>query len=206
MQKSWRDDADKLTFIVCTTLPEIPHDQSEIQTIETEIQPGREDAPECMIGDVNLFLSAEDEDDEYENEPVGGEEKHQAVVGELEIMIASPSHRGKRLGRDILLAFLWYIVSSLPLILDEYHTRHGAGKAESRLKYFRVKIDSGNERSIKLFESVGFQRLSGTPNYFGELELRWGMEMAHEALSDIEKRVGWDGRPVAMKYGMGWVE
>lgn len=30
-----------------------------------------------------------------------------------------------------------------------------------------------NVGSIRLFESVGFQRISETANYFGEIEMRW---------------------------------
>lgn len=30
-----------------------------------------------------------------------------------------------------------------------------------------------NVGSIRLFESVGFQRVSETANYFGEIEMRW---------------------------------
>jgi hypothetical protein len=54
MQQSWRLDHDKLTFIAC-----IPSaDEAE------KVVSGREDAPNRMIGDVNLFLSPADEDPE----------------------------------------------------------------------------------------------------------------------------------------------
>jgi RimJ/RimL family protein N-acetyltransferase len=41
------------------------------------------------------------------------------------------------------------------------------------LAYVRVKINQRNQRSIALFESVGFKMVGDGPNYFGEVELRW---------------------------------
>lgn len=54
MQQSWRNDHDKLTFIACLPLSE------EVK----EVVAGEHDAPQKMIGDVNLFLSRADEDEE----------------------------------------------------------------------------------------------------------------------------------------------
>ena len=54
MQQSWRNDHDKLTFIAC--LP-VPGDDKEVLA-------GAHDSPDRMIGDVNLFLSGADEDQE----------------------------------------------------------------------------------------------------------------------------------------------
>ncbi|XP_074410953.1 alpha/beta-tubulin-N-acetyltransferase 9 isoform X2 [Zonotrichia albicollis] len=55
MQRSWRDDADKCTFIV----------------LDSELWPGQEEE-NCMVGDVNLFLTNTED----------------PTVGEIEIMIA----------------------------------------------------------------------------------------------------------------------
>lgn len=54
MQQSWRNDHDKLTFIAC--LP--------ISGSAEEVVAGEHDKTERMIGDVNLFLSPADEDEE----------------------------------------------------------------------------------------------------------------------------------------------
>lgn len=54
MQQSWRNDHDKLTFIAC--LP--------ITDNVKEVVGGGHDGPERMVGDVNLFLSRADEDEE----------------------------------------------------------------------------------------------------------------------------------------------
>jgi hypothetical protein len=163
MQRSWRDDADKLTFIICT---------APTEALE-KLEPGKQDSPESMIGDINLFLNVDDED---ENQAEGNnaviQQDMQGLVGEVEIMIAQKTFQGKGLGKTTLLIFLWYIISSLDDIMKEYHVSHSGGRARSYLKYLRVKIDHENIRSLRLFESAGFKKTSSTPNYFGELELR----------------------------------
>jgi hypothetical protein len=54
MQQSWRNDHDKLTFIAALPL----------QVNDKQVIAGIHDSPDRMIGDVNLFLSKADEDDE----------------------------------------------------------------------------------------------------------------------------------------------
>ncbi|KAJ4370773.1 hypothetical protein N0V83_005295 [Neocucurbitaria cava] len=205
MQRSWRSDADKLTFIVCTA----PQDHVNVGSIAPE----KLDAPEHMIGDVNLFLyedEDEDEDEEAVEQAAGhghvtkvGEAKPKALIGELEIMIARPEQRGKGLARETLIAFLWYISTYPASILAEYdsdtttNTRveveaaGGDRGARTWLKYLRVKIDKDNVRSIRLFEGVGFTRTSGEANYFGEVELR--SSVVEGRFVDVEKRVGMEG-------------
>ena len=58
MQHSWRVDNDKLTFIVCTHPDMLT--SLYAQTLRRGISPGYQDAPDRMIGDVNLFLSCKD--------------------------------------------------------------------------------------------------------------------------------------------------
>ena len=157
MQQSWRLDCDKLTFIVCHA-PSTPQPDY--------IKPEVDDAPDSMIGDVNLFLY-DDEDEEVEH----GETGTRPVIGELEIMIASKPSRGKGLARETLLAFMSYIPIHLPAILEEY--RAGSDERSERfLKYLRVKIDQHNEKSLGLFGKSGFEKVSEKPNYFGEVEMR----------------------------------
>jgi RimJ/RimL family protein N-acetyltransferase len=168
MQRSWRNDGDKLTFIAC-----LPITISEGRNKEGNgnvVQGGIDDADEKMIGDVNLFLSEDDEDDD------------EKVIGELEIMIASPSARGKGLGKATLLTFLWYITTNIFSILSEYTT-----SKNTTLKYLRVKISASNEISIKLFERVGFTKTSPTPNYFGEVELRLSISDVVSLFKDIQE-------------------
>ncbi|KAK6585850.1 hypothetical protein PZA11_000907 [Diplocarpon coronariae] len=148
MQRSWRTDHDKLTFIACMPLP------SPMSVLE----PGTSDSPAHMLGDVNLFLTPSDEDDE-------------GVVGELELMIAPTSQRRKGYGRATVLAFMQYITSSLTSILSEYGEGQTPKIDKPRLLQLKVKIGSKNVKSIRLFESIGFLKVGEGPNYFGELEL-----------------------------------
>ncbi|KAI6710033.1 hypothetical protein JHW43_007414 [Diplocarpon mali] len=122
------------------------------------LEPGTSDSPAHMLGDVNLFLTPSDEDDE-------------GVVGELELMIAPTSQRRKGYGRATVLAFMQYITSSLTSILSEYGEGQTPKIDKPRLLQLKVKIGSKNVKSIRLFESIGFLKVGEGPNYFGELEL-----------------------------------
>ncbi|KAF8862862.1 hypothetical protein BDZ45DRAFT_584878, partial [Acephala macrosclerotiorum] len=144
MQASWRADHDKLTFIAC--MPSSPE----------LVKAGEIDAPDRMIGDVNLFLSPADEDEE-------------GCIGELELMIAPKGVRKQGYGRATILTFLHYIQIHLDELLTEYKSKQGLDKV--KLLQLKVKISSKNENSIKLFESLGFIKVEESPNYFGEFEL-----------------------------------
>ena len=148
MQRSWRQDSDKLTFISCLAPP----------TSDARIIARQQDASDRMLGDVNLFLTRLEAEDK------------EGVIGEIELMIASKESQGKGCGRASLMAFMKYIASHEEEILAEYMGERGP--AERRLRYLRVKIGQGNVRSIGLFKSIGFVVLSEEPNYFGEVELR----------------------------------
>lgn len=164
MQRSWRQDRDKLTFIAC-----LPSSGTE----EGELDAGC-DAPGRMVGDVNLFIV--DDDDEEEDT------KGEKCIGEVEIMIARKSLQGQGYGRAVLMAFLWYISTNLGGILHEY----AGDERRSMLQVLRVKIDAENSRSIRLFESVGFAKRAETPNYFGEIELRCGISHQDERTKPID--------------------
>ncbi|MCJ1389751.1 hypothetical protein MMC18_002608 [Xylographa bjoerkii] len=153
MQLSWRQDPDKLTFIVC--LP---------STSSNSITAGREDGPASMLGDVNLFLMTSDTQD--------------SVIGEIELMIAVKSQQGHGYGRASLLAFLTYVAEHEDGLLEEFE-KERMMEGGLKLRELRVKIGEKNGRSIGLFESVGFMRVEGRDgeeggNYFGEIELRMG--------------------------------
>jgi GNAT superfamily N-acetyltransferase len=172
MQRSWREDGDKLTFIACLA-PKVPPNNGTIVA-------GQEDSDEAMIGDVNLFISEAD-DDEGEVEsgtehiPERDPKKRSGevtLVGEVEIMIARKEVQGRGYGKAVLLTFLWYIFSCLCTRSDK---DTGVGTEDtwrSRMKTLRVKIGYENTRSINLFQSVGFAMTSEKPNYFGELEMQ----------------------------------
>jgi RimJ/RimL family protein N-acetyltransferase len=196
MQSAWRWEADKLTFIIC--LPPSPSDTTHTEleaslnvVAKTEqITPGKEDAPDRMIGDINLFVSALDDEDDYDfadGQLLPEGKSIHPIVGEINLMIAHKDYRGRGLARSALEAFLDYIRASLPSILREYSlpsenfdSDDETGNTsllhnkfhEMRFKYLRVKIDKDNVRSIRLFERSGFKKMGGGPNYFGEVEMR----------------------------------
>ena len=156
MQRSWRTDKDKLTFISCHCNP--PSNEAEDlhqQTQEEEIN--------SMIGDVNLFVLTNEE-----------ESGDVSLVGELEIMIGLKSNTRRGLGRAALLVFMAYVSRHEEEILAEYFSVPREVAETGRFDYYRVKIGETNMRSICLFESLGFKKTEDFPSFFGEFELRHG--------------------------------
>lgn len=164
MQRSWRQDADKLTFIVCRPLA-----SSEGESIQLSSE---SDSSQNMVGDINLFLRIDD-----------GEEGDAPpeIVGEIELMIAEKANQGQGFGKAALLTFLRYIVERQAVIIEEFVNADVQTETVDRLRAARarlgfaclsVKIGQANSRSLALFESLGFRKVSAEPNYFGEFELR----------------------------------
>uniref|UniRef100_A0A1Q3FGR7 Putative phosphoglucosamine acetyltransferase n=1 Tax=Culex tarsalis TaxID=7177 RepID=A0A1Q3FGR7_CULTA len=87
MQKSWREDDDKCTFLIL--------DKALYEQTGDEIA--------ALIGDTNIFLlSPDDEDDDLK-------------TGEIEIMIAEQPARGKRYGWESTLIMLAFGVKKLDI-------------------------------------------------------------------------------------------
>nr|CEG05613.1 unnamed protein product [Fusarium clavum]CEG05984.1 unnamed protein product [Fusarium clavum] len=108
-----------------------------------------------MRGDINFFLYPFESDDDEES--TGTQDW---VTGEVDVMIASPSHRGQGFGRAAVCALLVYIRKHIDGILAEYGAKE--------LKGLMVKIKEGNKGSRALFEKLGFVQ-KGEVNYFGEI-------------------------------------
>ncbi|KAK7506742.1 hypothetical protein BaRGS_00002217 [Batillaria attramentaria] len=89
MQKSWREDSDKCTFIV------LQRSKLDVQS-GGEIMSREQRETGAMVGDVNLFFTDED--------------RHSA---ETEIMIAEQSARGKGCGKEALCSIMRYGVEVL---------------------------------------------------------------------------------------------
>ncbi|KAJ5142910.1 uncharacterized protein N7515_001697 [Penicillium bovifimosum] len=183
MQRSWRQDPDKLTFIICRALNDSIPSQSQLQPDS--------DSPSNMVGDINLFLRVDD-GEEGDDEP--------QIIGEIELMIAEKANQRRGFGRAALLMFLRYIVANEEAILEEFVGGAGLGvECVRRLRdgglgvaCFSVKIGKENVRSLALFESVGFEKVSEEANFFGEFELRMGVLQA-EGVDRLLGMAGMDG-------------
>ncbi|XP_071319167.1 alpha/beta-tubulin-N-acetyltransferase 9 [Trachinotus anak] len=82
MQRSWREDNDKCTFII------LDKQRWADPSVEEE---------QCMVGDVNIFLT----------------DPTDPSLAELEIMIAEPSYRGRGIGKEVTLMMMSYGVAKL---------------------------------------------------------------------------------------------
>ncbi|XP_028823011.1 alpha/beta-tubulin-N-acetyltransferase 9 isoform X1 [Denticeps clupeoides] len=82
MQRSWRQDDDKCTFIILDK-----HAWADPASREED----------CMVGDVNIFLT----------------DPQEPSLAELEIMIAEPGYRGRGLGKEVTRMMMCYGVAKL---------------------------------------------------------------------------------------------
>jgi RimJ/RimL family protein N-acetyltransferase len=93
MQKTWREDINKCTFIVLS---------KEEYSIPIDSVNNRDDEIARMIGDVNMFISK-------------SVEKSEETIAELDIMIAEEAFRCKGYGREAVLMMIWYGFHSLKI-------------------------------------------------------------------------------------------
>ena len=120
MQLNWLNDEDKLTFLVLSK--ELYDNCNHLNAIDKEIT--------SMVGDVNIFLSTDDE-----------KETDLKTVAELEIMIVDKQYRGKGFGIESIYLMMNYALQFL---------------ASPLVEKFIVRIDETNLASIKMFEKIGF--------------------------------------------------
>ena len=190
MQREWRDDEHKCTFIVlardlldgqsCPDVPPCPHDDDS--SIERSSFPKLIDKTlDCMIGDINLFLSEEEE--EIDEEESFRRQQHlqniaqqvemkppELTQAELDLMIAESSHRSKNLGSDLALMMMHY------------------GASQLNIRRFFVKIKDTNHSSLRLFkEKLGFEECAYA-ECFGEYELEVKQKSSQSMIDWIEAK------------------
>ena len=162
MQQSWRDDPEKCTFIVLAReLCSFKNDEDDVNYHDVlSSKKHLQDDPEfpkrninAMIGDVNLFLSEIEEEEEEEDgqthmestkNKISSGDEHNKILhankknmqAELDIMIAEESFRKKGMGREAALLMMIY------------------GSTNLGIQRFFVKINEDNTPSINLFENA----------------------------------------------------
>uniref|UniRef100_A0AAG5DIH2 N-acetyltransferase domain-containing protein n=1 Tax=Anopheles atroparvus TaxID=41427 RepID=A0AAG5DIH2_ANOAO len=128
MQKSWREDEDKCTFLIL--------DRERFEKTNDEIA--------ALVGDTNIFLLSRAEDDEALLGQAE-EEDSKGRTGEIEIMIAEATVRGKRYGWEATLLMLLFGVEYL-------HIR----------QYLAITKDT-NSKAMQMFERMKFRETKRTP-------------------------------------------
>ncbi|XP_016075844.1 PREDICTED: N-acetyltransferase 9 isoform X1 [Miniopterus natalensis] len=142
MQCSWREDRDKCTFIV-------------LDAEKWQAQPGSTEES-CMAGDVNLFLT----------------DLGDPSLGEIEVMIAEPSCRGRGFGTEAVLMMMSY---GKEVGADSVgRSAQAPGVTKLGLTKFEAKIGQGNEPSIRMFQKLHFEQVA-VSSVFQEVTLRLTM-------------------------------
>ncbi|KAF9269753.1 hypothetical protein L218DRAFT_890577 [Marasmius fiardii PR-910] len=174
MQRKWRVDEDKLTFIVLARTPEVQGASGQLDPKDATIQ------NLSMVGDVNLFLSGDlspivsttrapyDEPDEF--------------TAEAEIMIAESSYRRRGMAYEALQLMFRYttsrgpehfsVVSSPSVSTSSSEPEFPSLPTPIPPQYLLTRITESNEASIKLFQKLGF-KVTKRVEVFGEVEMRW---------------------------------
>ncbi|CAH7668086.1 GNAT domain-domain-containing protein, partial [Phakopsora pachyrhizi] len=169
MCRSWSNDEDKLTFII------IERDRKGgYKSKESLNQTYYKILLTLVRGDVNLFLSpdgstADDEDVEKNDE---------GIRAELEIMIASKSHRSRGLATESLRLFLSFIILNFRINTSNLKTNINNNlitdidrDREVMINHLFVKISTDNSISQNLFKKLGF-KLYRKNLFFNEVEYR----------------------------------
>ena len=164
-QQSWRDSYDKLTFIVCLPVEDAAANGEFALA-------GRDDTPDKMVGDVNMFIYPLDDDEGGSGRDEAGKAKPlSGCIGEIDIMIANSAHRNKGIGGGAVTALLRYVMDNSDAIARIFLKGEQPNHPGSiELKQFVAKIHVGNFNSIALFKSLGFEQV-GDQNYFGEVKM-----------------------------------
>ncbi|KAJ3357044.1 methionyl-tRNA synthetase [Allomyces javanicus] len=177
MQRSWRNDNDKLTFILAWSKMPLNYDPSTTTPSEYLPADAEPDAPldadavttlrslGGMIGDVNLFFHDHDHDHDGESDPPS-----RYCAAEVEIMLAEPLARRHGLAQR---ALAWTM----------HWARTHIGQLAPpgvELTSFRAIVGWDNTASLRMFQDkLGFKKVKQVP-VFRETHLVWTWPQAVE--------------------------
>ena len=153
MQQSWRRDPHKCTFIVLdkrqcnlqgvpiATTTTTTLDQTNVPTTSPKSAAKTNDFirnnTSAMVGDVNLFLSEEEEDNDDEQvEDHGADHKDpgpgqgRRMQAEVDIMVAEPAARGRGIGKEATCLMIQY--ATVVLNIGRFFAKINATNTASR--------------------------------------------------------------------------
>ncbi|XP_072414272.1 alpha/beta-tubulin-N-acetyltransferase 9 isoform X1 [Chiloscyllium punctatum] len=151
MQRNWQDDADKCTFIVLDKL-------KWVGGLCTE--------EDCMVGDVNLFLT----------------DPEDPTIAEIEIMIAEPSYRGKGFGKETTMVMMYYGVTKLGI--KKFQAKINLENTISIAMFQSFHFEEGNRRDdLKTgnLKQIWHQNLTRSLNSSGP-EYLWPLNIRKKCL------------------------
>ena len=156
MQESWRTDDMKCTFILlaredCVQVMEDGASRVFLHDEENDFVTSNIDA---MVGDVNLFLSEEDDEEESDHDSLDGEisRPKKPLEAEIDVMVAVEKYRRKGIGKEAVSLMMMYAATVLGI------------------RCIKAKIKDTNDASRKLFEKSLDFRESKFVSCFKEYE------------------------------------
>jgi RimJ/RimL family protein N-acetyltransferase len=173
-QQSWRDDDTKCTFIILAREAFEDDDSASVDDPDFVAR-----NLHAMIGDVNLFLSEEEDEEEIDPfapppvvDPSAPPLPQQA---EVDIMIAESVHQGKGLGKEATSLMMLYGATHFP---------------SHDLRRFFCKINEDNVASRNLFsKKLGFVEKEYVA-VFQQYELELKRETNDELVDCLKEMVG----------------
>ncbi|KAL0069310.1 hypothetical protein AAF712_003675 [Marasmius tenuissimus] len=192
MQRKWREDEDKLTFIILAKTSDVQSASGQVSHQDPQIV----NLP--MVGDVNLFLSGDlstmtteprndiDEADEFTAEAeimIAGGNSGTSSSSLLNASSVESAYRRKGMAHEALLLMFRYATArglehfsdsppteqpSLPDVDDDFPSL----PTPIPPRYLLTRITESNEASIQLFQKLGF-KVTKRVEVFGEVEMRW---------------------------------